>query len=78
MGEMTEPGMVRLEEGVRYIPGANALLGPLNKLVNWGRAGSIWPVTFGLACCAIEMMDAGAATNDLDRFGKGFELCKGQ
>ena len=66
---MTEPGMVRLEEGVRYIPGANALLGPLNKLVNWGRAGSIWPVTFGLACCAIEMMDAGAATNDLDRFG---------
>ena len=37
---MTEPGMVRLEEGVRYIPGANALLGPLNKLVNWGRAGS--------------------------------------
>ena len=66
---MTEPGMVRLEEGVRYIPGANALLGPLNKLVNCGRAGSIWPVTFGLACCAIEMMDAGAATNDLDRFG---------
>ena len=69
MGEITEPGMVRLEEGVRYIPGANALLGPLNKQVNWGRAGSIWPVTFGLACCAIEMMDAGAATNDLDRFG---------
>ena len=69
MGEITEPGMVRLEEGVRYIPGANALLGPLNTLGNWGRAGSIWPVTFGLACCAIEMMDAGAATNDLDRFG---------
>jgi NADH-quinone oxidoreductase subunit B len=61
--------MVKLEEGVRYIPGASAILGPLNKLVNWGRAGSIWPVTFGLACCAIEMMDAGASTNDLDRFG---------
>ncbi|WP_051554111.1 NADH-quinone oxidoreductase subunit B [Desulfobulbus elongatus] len=61
--------MVKLEEGVRYIPGAGAILGPLNKLVNWGRAGSIWPVTFGLACCAIEMMDAGASTNDLDRFG---------
>lgn len=69
MGEVTKPSMVRLEEGVRWIPGANALLGPLNKLVNWGRAGSIWPVTFGLACCAIEMMDAGASTNDLDRFG---------
>ena len=69
MGEMSEPTMVRLKEGVRFIPAANALLGPLNKLVNWGRAGSIWPVTFGLACCAIEMMDAGASTNDLDRFG---------
>jgi len=69
MGEVSDPAMVQLEEGVRYIPGANALLGPLNKLVNWGRAGSIWPVTFGLACCAIEMMDAGASTNDLDRFG---------
>ena len=69
MGEISEPSMVPLEEGVRYIPGANAILGPLNKLVNWGRSGSIWPVTFGLACCAIEMMDAGASTNDLDRFG---------
>jgi NADH-quinone oxidoreductase subunit B len=69
MGEISDPSMVKLEEGVRYIPGASAILGPLNKLVNWGRAGSIWPVTFGLACCAIEMMDAGASTNDLDRFG---------
>ncbi len=69
MGAINDPSMVQLEEGVRFIPGANALLGPLNKLVNWGRAGSIWPVTFGLACCAIEMMDAGASTNDLDRFG---------
>ncbi|MHB1185467.1 MAG: NADH-quinone oxidoreductase subunit B [Desulfobulbia bacterium] len=41
----------------------------LDKVVNWGRAGSLWPVTFGLACCAIEMMDAGASTHDLDRFG---------
>ena len=69
MGEIADPAMVKLEEGVRYIPGAGAILGPLNKLVNWCRAGSIWPVTFGLACCAIEMMDAGASTNDLDRFG---------
>jgi NADH-quinone oxidoreductase subunit B len=69
VGEIADPAVVKLEEGVRYIPGAGAILGPLNKLVNWGRAGSIWPVTFGLACCAIEMMDAGASTNDLDRFG---------
>ncbi|MTJ93718.1 MAG: NADH-quinone oxidoreductase subunit B [Desulfovibrio sp.] len=54
---------------MRFFPGANAVLGPLNSLVNWGRRGSIWPVTFGLACCAIEMMATGASTHDLDRFG---------
>ncbi|QTO41871.1 NADH-quinone oxidoreductase subunit B [Desulfovibrio desulfuricans] len=54
---------------MRFFPGANAVLGPLNALVNWGRCGSIWPVTFGLACCAIEMMATGASTHDLDRFG---------
>jgi NADH-quinone oxidoreductase subunit B len=40
-------------------------------LVNWARAGSVWPMTFGLACCAIEMMAVGASKYDLDRFGSG-------
>ena len=57
------------KDGLRFFPGANAVLGPLNALVNWGRCGSIWPVTIGLACCAIEMMATGASTHDLDRFG---------
>ena len=44
----------------------------VDKLVNWARTGSMWPMTFGLACCAVEMMHAGAARYDLDRFGVMF------
>jgi NADH-quinone oxidoreductase subunit B len=41
----------------------------IDSLVSWARTGSLWPVTFGLACCAVEMMHAGASRYDLDRFG---------
>lgn len=41
----------------------------LNKLLGWARSGSMWPMSFGLACCAVEMMHAGASRYDLDRFG---------
>jgi NADH-quinone oxidoreductase subunit B len=44
----------------------------LEKLVAWARGGSLWPMSFGLACCAVEMMHAAAARYDMDRFGVMF------
>ncbi len=41
----------------------------LEDLINWSRKSSLWPATFGLACCAIEMMNATSARNDMARFG---------
>jgi NADH-quinone oxidoreductase subunit B len=43
----------------------------LDWLINWARSSSPWPLSFGLACCAIEMMATGASRFDLDRFGAG-------
>ena len=39
----------------------------LDSLINWARKSSLWPATFGLACCAIEMMNATSSRNDLAR-----------
>ena len=49
--------------------GAGFVITSIDKLVNWARSGSLWPVTLGLACCAIEMMHSSAARYDADRFG---------
>ena len=53
-GELTDKGFV---------------VAKLDNIVNWARTGSMWPMTFGLACCAVEMMHAYVSRYDLDRFG---------
>lgn len=61
---MAEPWIEgRFEEGV--------ITTTLEQAINWARQSSIWPMTFGLACCAIEMMATGASRFDLERFGAG-------
>jgi NADH-quinone oxidoreductase subunit B len=56
---------------VSRMEGLPLLVAPLDAAINWSRANAIWPLTFGLACCAIEMMAVGASKFDLDRFGAG-------
>jgi len=70
MGLITTPSLslVEVEEGTRILA-PNIIITSMDKLINWGRSSSLWPVTFGLACCAIEMMTTGSSHYDLDRMG---------
>ncbi len=51
--------------------GDNVLTTRVDWMLNWSRANSLWPMTFGLACCAIEMIAVGGPRYDIDRFGAG-------
>src|SRR5581483_4130433 len=59
-------------EGAEGFAQRGFLTTQVDNLLNWARTGSLWPMTFGLACCAVEMMHAGASRYDLDRFGVVF------
>ena len=61
----------------KIIPGGNGgniVVTTLDSVINWGRSNSLWSLYFGTSCCAIEMMQTGAARNDYSRFG--FEVAR--
>ena len=63
--------ILRTDEGNPLVDRGFAVTS-IDALVNWARTGSLWPMTFGLACCAVEMMHAGMSRLDLDRYGVVF------
>lgn len=50
----------------------NYFILPTNNIINWARKGSLWPLTFGLACCAVEMMHTAMSRYDMDKYGVVF------
>lgn len=63
--EPLEPAGIQVPEDLK----SNLLVTSVDALVNWGRKSALWPVTFGLACCAFEMMAAAMGRFDIARFG---------
>jgi len=59
------------EKLIAKFPGGQLILTTADTVLKWAKASSLWPMTFGLACCAIEMMATGASRFDIDRFGSG-------
>ena len=65
----THVTLERPGEGAKALADEGIIFASLDKVVNWARKNSIWPFSFGLACCAIEMMSMAAARYDIARFG---------
>ena len=67
-GEAGRPATFLVDKVLR-LPGGNIVTTTVDAVINWSRASSLWYLTYGLACCAIEMMCTAASRYDLDRFG---------
>ena len=68
-GDKVSNALESVAEAIHQFPGGWIVTAPMEKIFNWARKSSIWPVTFGLACCAIEMMATFASRFDVERFG---------
>jgi NADH-quinone oxidoreductase subunit B len=68
-GDKVSKPLESIAEAIYQFPGGWIVTGSAEKIFNWARKSSIWPVTFGLACCAIEMMATFASRFDVERFG---------
>ena len=68
-GDKVSNAFEGLAEAIHQMPGGWIMVTSTEKIFNWARKSSIWPLTFGLACCAIEMMATFASRFDVERFG---------
>lgn len=71
---MVETPKIEKFTGEKYMTHAGTgdiIMAKTEELFNWAESSSIWPLTFGLSCCAIEMMATGASKFDIDRLGSG-------
>jgi NADH-quinone oxidoreductase subunit B len=68
-GDKHSPLFESVTEGIHNFPGGFVVTTAADAFLNWARKSSVWPVTFGLACCAIEMMAMSASRYDVARFG---------
>ncbi|MBI5280126.1 MAG: NADH-quinone oxidoreductase subunit B [Candidatus Solibacter usitatus] len=69
LGEPPADLFTRIDDESLPGPADGILLTTVDSVLNWGRKNSLWPMTFGLACCAIEMMAMSASRFDIARFG---------
>ena len=70
--ELKDTSLIPIQEPLIEVPtdvANNIAVTSIDALLNWGRKSAVWPLSFGLACCAFEMMASAMSRFDLSRFG---------